>query len=96
LATEKNPKIREGLYDRIFVIKYMRKIGHTVAMCGDGGNDCGALRNAHAGLALQGRPDAIIASPFSTSSDSLNALTILMKEARASVSTPKHIFDLSL
>jgi predicted P-type ATPase len=72
---------------KVDVIKYMRSSGHTVAMCGDGGNDCGALRNAHAGLALQGRPDAIIASPFSTSSDSLNSLTILMKEARASVST---------
>jgi cation-transporting ATPase 13A3/4/5 len=35
------------------------------AMTGDGGNDCGALRAAHVGLALS-EAEASIVSPFST------------------------------
>jgi magnesium-transporting ATPase (P-type) len=31
------------------IIRTFRSVGYTVAMCGDGGNDCGALKAAHAG-----------------------------------------------
>ena len=34
-------------------------------MAGDGGNDCGALRAAHAGLALS-TAEASLVAPFST------------------------------
>lgn len=34
-------------------------------MCGDGANDCGALRTAHAGISLS-EAEASVASPFTS------------------------------
>ncbi|KAF4664620.1 hypothetical protein FOL47_005043 [Perkinsus chesapeaki] len=56
-------------------------------MCGDGGNDSGALRAAAAGLALSGRVEASVAAPFSTDSPSIGSLVLLLREARASMCT---------
>jgi len=56
-------------------------------MCGDGGNDSGALRAAHTGLALSGRAEASVAAPFSTGEESLSAMVLLLREGRASLCT---------
>ncbi|KAJ1483224.1 hypothetical protein T484DRAFT_1896321, partial [Baffinella frigidus] len=50
-------------------------------------NDSGALRAAHAGLALSARAEASAAAPFSTDSTSLFALVRLLREGRASLCT---------
>jgi len=67
--------------------------GTVTGMTGDGGNDCGALRTAHAGLALS-ESEASIVSPFSTSQGlhdkgyiSLAAVPVLIKEGRACLAT---------
>ena len=44
----------------------------VVGMVGDGGNDCGALRSAHVGLALS-EAEASLVAPFSTGSKSTNS-----------------------
>lgn len=67
--------------------------GTVTGMVGDGGNDCGALRTAHAGLALS-EAEASMVSPFSSSKGfhekgfiSLTSVVELVKEGRACLAT---------
>jgi cation-transporting ATPase 13A3/4/5 len=69
------------------VVKLYTSAGKVVTMCGDGANDSSGLRAAHAGLALSGRTEASISAPFSTDSDSLLSLALLIREARAALCT---------
>jgi magnesium-transporting ATPase (P-type) len=62
LATNKEYAISLAPYVRVFgrcspldkvsVVDTFTHLGFTTMMCGDGGNDCGALKAAHIGLAL--------------------------------------------
>ena len=79
--------------DKINVIKYFQSQGLIVGMAGDGGNDCGALRASHAGIALS-HAEASLVAPFSSgrlekNSDQISLLTVpdLIREGRACLAT---------
>jgi cation-transporting P-type ATPase 13A2 len=68
------------------IVTDIEEAGAVVGMCGDGGNDVNALRQATFGFALS-TTDAGIAAPFSTDRKDLTSLVELLIEGRTSLTT---------
>ncbi|XP_065648020.1 polyamine-transporting ATPase 13A3-like [Hydra vulgaris] len=77
---------RMSPYQKTILVKDFQKIGYGVCMCGDGANDCGALKAAHAGIALS-YADASIAAPFTSKIFNISCVPNLIMEGRASLVT---------
>ena len=60
-------------------------------MCGDGANDCGALKAAHAGISLS-EAEASVASPFTSKRPNISCVPDLIREGRAALVTSIGIF----
>jgi len=66
------------------LITSLQKQEHSVAMVGDGANDCAALRNANCGLSLSSGESAV-AAPFSTTHSNISVFKFLICEGKASI-----------
>lgn len=68
------------------LIEMLQDTGYYVGMCGDGANDCGALKAAHAGVSLS-ETEASVASPFTSKEANISCIPVLIREGRASLVT---------
>ena len=55
-------------------------------MCGDGANDCGALKTADMGISLS-EAEASIAAPFTSKIQDISCVVRVLKEGRAALTT---------
>ncbi|KAI9207403.1 uncharacterized protein BJ171DRAFT_421112 [Polychytrium aggregatum] len=80
---------------KTWIVERLMKLGRYVAMCGDGTNDCGALKAAHVGLALSSAEASIIA-PFTSAKKSISDLPLLLAEGRCALETSLTAFKVMM
>ncbi|XP_077371234.1 polyamine-transporting ATPase 13A2 isoform X2 [Festucalex cinctus] len=73
------------------LVKEFQKLNYQVGMCGDGANDCGALRAADVGVSLS-EAEASIASPFTSKTENISCVPLLIREGRCSLVTAFSLF----
>lgn len=73
------------------LILELQDLGYYVAMCGDGANDCGALKAAHTGISLS-EAESSVASPFTSKNPTIACVPQVIKEGRAALVTSVGIF----
>ncbi|CAH8649573.1 unnamed protein product [Schistosoma bovis] len=73
------------------VVEALQSVGYFVSMCGDGANDCGALKVAHAGISLS-EAEASIASPFTSKKQNISCVPMLIREGRCALVTSFGMF----
>ena len=64
--------------DKARIVTMYQNLGNIVAMCGDGANDCGALKQADVGLSLS-QAQASISAPFTSKVINISAVVELIK-----------------
>ncbi|CAM4596731.1 unnamed protein product [Lepidochelys olivacea] len=68
------------------LVEEFQKLDYFVGMCGDGANDCGALKMAHAGISLS-EQEASVASPFTSRTPNIECVPELIRQGRAALVT---------
>uniref|UniRef100_A0A8D0B4R9 Polyamine-transporting ATPase 13A3 n=1 Tax=Sander lucioperca TaxID=283035 RepID=A0A8D0B4R9_SANLU len=73
------------------LIEALQGVDYFVGMCGDGANDCGALKRAHGGISLS-ELEASVASPFTSRTPNISCVPNLIREGRAALITSFCVF----
>ncbi|XP_060580434.1 polyamine-transporting ATPase 13A3-like [Ruditapes philippinarum] len=67
------------------LVEQLQDLGYYVGMCGDGANDCGALKTAHAGISLS-EAEASVASPFTSKTPDISCVPTTIRYANYCIS----------
>ncbi|KAH3665607.1 hypothetical protein OGAPHI_003795 [Ogataea philodendri] len=81
-----SPDEKHELVDRF------KSLDYTVGFCGDGANDCGALKAADVGISLS-EAEASVAAPFTSRIFEISCVLDVIKEGRASLVTSFSCFQ---
>ncbi|XP_048398841.1 polyamine-transporting ATPase 13A3-like isoform X1 [Stegostoma tigrinum] len=73
------------------LVEAFQNVDYYVGMCGDGANDCGALKRAHSGISLS-ELEASVASPFTSRTPNVACVPNLIREGRAALMTSFCVF----
>lgn len=68
------------------LVERLQSIGYTVGFCGDGANDCGALKAADVGISLS-EAEASVAAPFTSKTPDIGCVIEVIREGRAALVT---------
>lgn len=77
------------------VVERLQALGYNVLMCGDGANDCAALKAADVGISLS-EAEASVAAPFTSSTPDVGCVLEVIKEGRAALVTSFSCFKYML
>ncbi|KAM4651586.1 polyamine-transporting ATPase 13A2 isoform 2-T5 [Discoglossus pictus] len=73
------------------LVQDFQELNYCVGMCGDGANDCGALKAADVGISLSDA-EASVASPFTSKINNIECVPTVIKEGRCSLETSFEMF----
>lgn len=68
------------------LVEQLQKLDYTVGFCGDGANDCGALKAADVGISLS-EAEASVAAPFTSRVFEISCVLDVIREGRSSLVT---------
>lgn len=68
------------------LVEQLQKLDYTVGFCGDGANDCGALKAADVGISLS-EAEASVAAPFTLRIFEISCVLDVIREGRSSLVT---------
>lgn len=68
------------------LVEKLQGLDYTVGFCGDGANDCGALKAADVGISLS-EAEASVAAPFTSSIFEISCVMDVIKEGRCALAT---------
>ncbi|KAJ6655499.1 hypothetical protein lerEdw1_005077 [Lerista edwardsae] len=68
------------------LVQELQRLDYFVGMCGDGANDCGALKVAHAGISLS-EQEASMAAPFTSKVPNIGCVPEVIRQGRAALTT---------
>ena len=77
------------------VVERLQSLGYTVLMCGDGANDCAALKAADVGISLS-EAEASVAAPFTSHIPDISCVLDVIKEGRSALVTSFSCFKYML
>ncbi|KAI0081294.1 hypothetical protein K474DRAFT_1768739 [Panus rudis PR-1116 ss-1] len=92
LETLQRMLVRTQIYARMSpdekneIVERLQGLGYTVLMCGDGANDCAALKAADVGISLS-EAEASVAAPFTSRTPDISCVLEVIKEGRAALVT---------